>query len=91
MQVREASPRSLKITEISVDRDNGTVTLTWDSKEGDIFSAFYSPDLINFDGEIEDSIQADAGTSTTRTFNLSSFGLENEEKVFFRVQLQPAG
>ena len=91
MQVREASPRSLKITEVSVDRVNGTVTLTWDSKEGDTFSAFYSLDLINFDGEFDDSIQADPGTSTTRTFNLTSFGLEDDDKVFFRVQLQPAG
>lgn len=89
MQVREADPRSLQITEVSVDRVNSTVTLTWNSKEGDIYKAFYSPDMVNWDGEITGTIQADAGNSTTRTFNFSTFGLDSEDKIFFRVQLQP--
>ena len=91
MQVRETSPSSLTITNITVDRDNDTATLTWDSKEGSIYSAFFSTDMINWDGEIDDSIEAGPGSSTSLTIGLSSFGLENEGKVFFRIQLQPTG
>ena len=87
MQVREAGPRTLNITDISMDRDNNTVTLTWDSMESDTFSIFYSTDLINWNGELDDDVQADMGTSTSRTFELSAAGLENADKVFFRIQL----
>lgn len=87
IQVREAGPRTLNITDISMDHDNNTVTLTWDSMESDTFSIFYSNDLINWDGELDDDVQADIGTSTSRTFELSAAGLENADKVFFRIQL----
>lgn len=91
IQVREVSPRTITITDVSVDQANGTVTLTWDSAEVDTFSLFYSVDLINFENEIDDSIEAGPGTTTTHTFNLSDLGLDNVTKLFFKVQLTPQG
>lgn len=89
IQVREISPRTITVKEVSFDQANGTVTLTWDSKETDLFSIFFSTDLLNFEGELDDGIQADPGDTTTRTFDLSSFGLADQGKLFFKVQLQP--
>ncbi|MGJ8697767.1 MAG: DNRLRE domain-containing protein [Verrucomicrobiaceae bacterium] len=86
MQVREAGPRTLQITDISVNRVDNTVSLTWDSMESDTFSVFFSLDMINWEGELEDGIPAGAGTSTSRTYDLANFGLENVGKVFFRVE-----
>ncbi|MEJ6567291.1 MAG: DNRLRE domain-containing protein [Akkermansiaceae bacterium] len=91
IQVREVSPKKITVEDVSVDQANGTVTLTWNSTAGDTFGLFYSLDLINFDNEIDDSIGADLETTTSHTFNLSDFGLENEAKVFFKVQLTPPG
>lgn len=86
MQVRETGPRTVNITDISINLSENTVTLTWDSIESDTFSIFASLDLIDWEMELNDNIIADPGTSTTRTLTLSDFGLENEEKLFFRIQ-----
>ena len=67
------------------------MTLTWDSIETESFSLFFSLDLINFENEIDDSIGADIGTTTSHTVTLSDFGLENASKVFFQVRLTPPG
>lgn len=86
MQVREAGTRVLQITEVSRNRTDNTVSLTWDSTESDIFSVFYSLDMINWEGGLESGILGDAGTSTSRTYDLANFGLENEDRVFFRIE-----
>ena len=70
----------------SIVRSGDDVTLTWNSKESELFNVFFSFDMINWDGELDDGILADPGTQTTRTFNMANYGLENEAKVFFRVE-----
>lgn len=90
MQVRTAQPRSFAITGFSLDQATDTVSLTWDSQPNETFSVFFSLDLIDWGGEFDDGIQADVGTSTTRSFDLSDFGLENEADIFFRVVLNPS-
>ena len=87
MQVREAGPTTIEITDISINPANSTVTLTWNSNESANYSVFFSLDLIDWEGELEDGISGDPGNSTTRSFNLSDAGLQNESKVFFRVEL----
>ena len=62
------------------------MTLTWNSNGSDQFNIFYSRDLINWDGELEDNLLADPGSSTSKTYDLSEFGIQNETKVFFRVE-----
>lgn len=79
-----APPADPEITNIT--RDGNMVTLTWSSNSTDIFTVFYSFDLINFEADLEDGIAADAGSTTTRTFDLSGTDLEGVEKVFFRVE-----
>ncbi|MDB4618167.1 hypothetical protein OAG53_00680 [Akkermansiaceae bacterium] len=77
-------PQPLVIS--SIVRSGDDVTLTWNSKESELFNVFFSFDMINWDGELDDGILADPGTQTTRTFNMANYGLENEAKVFFRVE-----
>lgn len=79
-----APPAGPEIT--SITRDGNMVTMTWNSNPTDVFTVFYSLDLMNFGSDLEDGIEADAGSSTTRTFDLSSFGLGNTDKIFFRVE-----
>ena len=81
--VYNLGPQELMIT--SFERDGDDITLTWNSQASELFSVFYSFDMINWDAELGDNIEADPGTSTSETFNLSDFGLQNEEKLFFRV------
>ncbi|MDB4143801.1 hypothetical protein N9821_02670 [Akkermansiaceae bacterium] len=86
IQVRAGAtgPQPLRIT--SIERNGDEVTLTWNSNGSDQFNIFYSRDLINWDGELEDNLLADPGSSTSKTYDLSEFGIQNETKVFFRVE-----
>ncbi len=90
MAVYAGGPLSLKpgkplaITAIDYSPGNGEVTLTWNSIEGAVYDIKYSTDLIDWDPDIEDSVEADAGETTTRTFDISDLDLP--EKVYFRVE-----
>ena len=85
IQVREvpAVPQSFEIT--NIERYGDEVTLTWNSNESERFNVFYSLDMMSWHEELADNVLADPGSSTTKDFDLSLFGLENETRVFFRV------
>ena len=74
------------ITGIDYSPGDKMATLTWTSSPGEIFTIKYSNDISNWDKELEDSINADPGEQTTRTFDVD--GLEAEGKLFFRVEKQ---
>ena len=86
IQVRaEATgPKPLEIT--SIEKNGSEVTLTWHSLESEQFSVFYSLDMVNWEGEIDDNVLADPGSLTTHMFDLTTYGLQNEAKIFFRVE-----
>ena len=76
----------LAINSINFSPDNGEVSLTWNSRESDVFTLKYSTDLINWDSDIDDGIEADAGESTTRVFDILELDLP--QNVYFRVEKQ---
>ncbi|MEJ6643772.1 MAG: LamG domain-containing protein [Akkermansiaceae bacterium] len=78
--------KPLAISAIDYSPGAGELSLSWDSREGEIYAVKYSTDLINWDSDVEDSVLADAGESTTRVFDLSDLSLP--EKVYFRVEKQ---
>ncbi|MEN8784191.1 MAG: hypothetical protein ABF379_07500, partial [Akkermansiaceae bacterium] len=78
----------LQITDITYTPEDTSVALTWNSTEGTSYAVRYSRDMENWDFDLDDGIPGEAGDSTTTTFNLSEFGLENETKLYFRVEKQ---
>ncbi|MFT5854517.1 MAG: hypothetical protein ACI8XO_001761, partial [Verrucomicrobiales bacterium] len=64
------------------------ITLTWDSEDDEEFLVGISTDVIHWPESIDDSVDADIGLETTRTYDLSDLGidLENLKRVFFRVE-----
>ena len=75
------------ITDINLD--GSLLTLTWTSREGERYAVKYSPDMKNWDSDLDDGIDADAGERTTETFDLDLVGLGDAARVFFRVERQP--
>ena len=63
------------------------VTLTWRSREGQNFTVKYSTDLTNWELDLDDGVEADAGETTTRTFDIAGLATEGEE-LYFRVERQ---
>jgi hypothetical protein len=43
--------------------------------------------MVNWDFDLDDAVLGTAD-STTQTFNLSEFGIEDETKLYFRVEKQ---
>ncbi|MDA7930308.1 hypothetical protein N9B63_05665 [Akkermansiaceae bacterium] len=76
---------SFAITEIDYSIEDNSVTLTWDSREGQIYSVVYSDDLVSWEGDLDDSVAADAGESTTRTFDIGGL-VGPEGKIYFRIE-----
>lgn len=81
VEIDEVAPT---ITDISLNSETNELTLTWDSSEGSSYAVLYSPDLIDWESDLEDGVNADPGESTTMTFSLD--GLELPDTVFFRVE-----
>lgn len=81
-----APTSQLTITNISYSADSRMVTLTWTSSPGEIFAVKYSDDMTNWDNELEDSIDAEDGSITTMTFDITELSADN--KLFFRVEKQ---
>jgi hypothetical protein len=75
-----------RIQTIDYDKDTTTVTLTWDSNEGEKYTVSYSTDLQEWDGDLADGVDADAGDSTTKSFDLSLAGLGAPTQLFFRIE-----
>ena len=70
---------------ISISKTETNVTLTWTSNPGESYSIFASPDLVDFDNELDDGIPAAADANVTEyTFPISIIG-GDVSKAFFRV------
>ena len=76
-----------RITEVQVGDGGNSVTLTWNSVEGRVYAVRASRALVGWDFEFDDSIEADAGDRTTRTFDLTALELAPGDTLFFRVEL----
>lgn len=90
-----ASAETPEITAISHDPSANTVTLTWRAEEDAAYLAQYSLTLddgwifdLDDDLGFSDDEVADDGDHITKTFDLSSAGLETKEKIFFRIGVQ---
>ena len=81
-----APGQSLAIKSIDYNPGDGEISLTWNSRKGDVYAVKYSTDLINWDSDIDDGVEADEGESTTRIFDISDLGLL--ERGYFRVEKQ---
>lgn len=81
---------AFRITDFQRDVIANTVTLTWDSQPDQTFAVLYSPDLLNWDADLNDGQPAAPnGTSTTQTYDLTNTGVESLSTVFFRIELIP--
>jgi hypothetical protein len=75
------------ITGVAVSPDQRTLTLTWNSRPGQIYTVIYSTDLQNWDGDLDDLVLADAGDSTTRAFDIDGLAGPGGQ-LFVRVTRQ---
>ena len=82
----QLGPQDLSITNFT--RNGSDISLTWNSKEGETYAVKYSFDLIDWDSDLDDGISAAPGTETSFNFSLNSYGLQNEDVLFFRVERQ---
>lgn len=76
-----AVSEGLRIESIEYNRENDTVTLTWNSKESATYGVFYSTDLLDFSTDVDDGYPSQ-GDATSFTFPNPSPGTD---KLFFRV------
>lgn len=74
-----------QITDISYSADDNEVSLTWPSSEGQRYSIFYSFDMQDWSGELDDNVEAGAGEETTVTYSLEDI-IVDEKAIFFRIQ-----
>jgi hypothetical protein len=81
----------LEITNISYSGETDSVTLIWNSVEGESYMVAFSTDLADWTADLDDNVVADAGDSTTRTFELAETQLSGAPRAFFRVERKPAG
>ena len=80
----------LEITNISYSGETDSVTLIWNSVEGESYIVAFSTDLSDWTADLDDNVVADAGDSTTRTFELAETQLSGASRAFFRVERKPA-
>lgn len=73
----------LIITDYSLADD--MITLSWTSQPGATYIVRYSTDLSDWNNDLDDSVVADPGETTTRTFDVSGLASEGGE-LFFRVE-----
>ena len=72
----------LEITSVEYNPVTNQVTLTWSSSPNVFYSVDQSPDLMNWDLEIDDSVQS-TGETTSFTFP----PINAPDKAFFRVRV----
>jgi len=77
------------ITEIIYSPADDMVTLTWNSSVGEEYAVKVSRDMMSWDADLDDGINADKGESTTETFDLGLAGFGGAGRLFFRVERQP--
>jgi len=85
------APAPFTITEVDYSSSDSMITLTWDSKEGELYAVKYSSDMTDWGGDLDDGVEGDAGETTTRTYNLALAGLAGAERVYFRVERVAGG
>ena len=76
-------PTAPIITEFTLDGSN--VTLGWTSRDKRFYTVRYSRDQVDWQGDIDDSVEPDDGDTTTYSFDLNVFELGSEPRLFFRV------
>jgi len=79
------SAPAFAITVIDYAPADDMITLTWRSREGQNFIIKYSTDLTNWELDLDDGVEADAGKTTTRTFDITGLATEGE-RLYFRVE-----
>ena len=67
-----ATVEPFAIQQFSFDPDTNEVTLTWDSNVGETFAVVYSTDMVDWGADLDDTVEADAGDSTSRTYNVAN-------------------
>ncbi|MFP6874813.1 MAG: LamG-like jellyroll fold domain-containing protein, partial [Verrucomicrobiales bacterium] len=72
----------LEITGVEFNQASNEITLTWRSRPNTFYAVDQSPDLANWDFEIDDSVQS-TGETTSFTFPL----LNTPNMAFFRVRV----
>ncbi|YCM44535.1 hypothetical protein V2O64_00690 [Verrucomicrobiaceae bacterium 227] len=92
-QIGKPGGQAFSITEIAYAPDADAVTLTWTSNPGDTYTARFSNDITTWDSNLADNITMsiddennDDGEHLTKTFILADYGVENADKLFFRVE-----
>jgi hypothetical protein len=74
------------ITEFDYAPGDNMVTLTWNSREGEKYAVKFSKDMTSWGGDLDDDVDADAGDTTTKSFDLTTAGLAGAGRVYFRVE-----
>ena len=85
LETGAATVTPFMITEIEYSAVEQTVTLTWTSNPGQSYSVKVSGDLIDWDADLDDGVEADEGDTTTRSFGIAGLPSEGGD-LFFRVE-----
>ena len=81
--------RPFAIIDIDYASAENSLSLSWNSREGEIYTVRYSRDMTTWENDLDDGVEADAGDITTRTFDLTNAGLSGTDgPIFFRVEKQ---
>ena len=75
-----------EITAIDYSPGDDTLTLTWTSEPDKIYAVKYSRDLGDWGSDLDDGVEADEGPTTTEEFDLTEAGLQDEGRLYFRVE-----
>jgi len=87
LPVVEPNDDPVMISDISFDLGSEGISLTWNSLDGEQFAIKYSLDLIDWEGELEERYDSDAGLATTYTVSRANLlGVETAPAVYFRVE-----
>ena len=84
--VGESSGSDFAIVGVRLVADE--LTLIWVSRGGGSYIVKASADMRNWEVELGSDIPADAGSRTTRSFDLEAAGLAGDGRLFFRVERQ---
>jgi len=74
------------ITKIDYAPGDNMVTLTWNSREGEKYAVKFSKDMTSWGEDLDDDVDADAGDTTTKSYDLTTAGLAGAGRVYFRVE-----
>jgi len=74
----------IKISQVTHSSEDNSVTLTWNSSEGQSYTVEYSHDLITWDGVLNNDIPGSPGITTTRTLSLNPV-TGDKSSLFLRI------